>query len=55
MLYNDNGEAVSNRALAGDSAWYTDKKATNADGVTVYHVATGEWVQAGSGVNYVAY
>lgn len=55
MLYNDNGEAVSNRALAGDSAWYTDKKATNAAGVTVYHVATGEWVQAGSGVNYVAY
>lgn len=55
MLYNDNGESVSNRALAGDSAWYTDKKATNAAGVTVYHVATGEWVQAGSGVNYVAY
>lgn len=55
MLYNDNGETVSNRALAGDSAWYTDKKATNAAGVTVYHVATGEWVQAGSGVNYVAY
>ena len=55
MLYNDNGESVSNRALAGDSVWYTDKKATNAAGVTVYHVATGEWVQAGSGVNYVAY
>ncbi|WP_363473068.1 hypothetical protein [Companilactobacillus musae] len=55
MLYNDNGASVSNRALAGNSEWYTDKKATNAAGQTVYHVATGEWVQAGSGVNYVAY
>lgn len=55
MLYNDNGENISNRALAGDSEWYTDKKATNAAGVTVYHVATGEWVQAGNGVNYSAY
>ncbi|WP_119327161.1 hypothetical protein [Companilactobacillus musae] len=55
MLYNDNGASVSNRALAGNSEWYTDKKATNAAGQTVYHVATGEWVQAGNGVNYVAY
>ena len=55
MLYNDNGESISNRALAGDSAWYTDKKATNAAGVTVYRVATGEWVQTGSGVNFSAY
>lgn len=55
FLYNDNGEQISSRALGGDSAWFTDKKATNAAGVTVYHVATGEWVQAGSGVNYSAY
>ncbi|WP_368791294.1 hypothetical protein AB3Z09_04120 [Companilactobacillus farciminis] len=55
FLYNDNGEQISSRALSGDSAWFTDKKATNAAGVTVYHVATGEWVQAGNGVNYSAY
>ncbi|WCG35933.1 hypothetical protein [Companilactobacillus farciminis] len=55
FLYNNNGEQIANRALTGDSAWFTDKKATNAAGVTVYHVATGEWVQAGNGVNYSAY
>lgn len=55
MLYNDNGENVTNRNIAGDSDWYTDKQATNADGTTVYRVATGEWVQAGIGVTYSAY
>ena len=55
FLYNNEGKQIANRALTGDSAWFTDKKATNAAGVTVYHVATGEWVQAGSGVNYSAY
>lgn len=55
FLYDNNGGQIANRALTGDSAWFTDKKATNAAGVTVYHVATGEWVQAGSGVNYSAY
>ncbi|MQS76930.1 hypothetical protein FHL06_11315 [Lactobacillus halodurans] len=55
VLYNDNGEAVTGRMVAGNSEWYTDKKATNASGDTVYRVATGEWVQAGSGVHYSAY
>ena len=55
FLFDNNGKQIANRAVNGDSAWYTDKKATNAAGKTVYHVATGEWLQEGSGVNYVAY
>ncbi|MGQ2376590.1 hypothetical protein [Companilactobacillus zhachilii] len=53
-LYDDNGKMVTNRGVAGLSAWYTDKSAVNADGVTVYHVATGEWLQ-GTNVTYTAY
>jgi hypothetical protein len=53
-LFDDNGKQVTNRAVAGDTAWYTDKSAVNADGVTVYHVATGEWLQ-GNNVTYTAY
>lgn len=53
-LYNDNGELISNRGVAGLTSWYTDKSAKNADGVTVYHVATGEWLQ-GTNVTYSAY
>ena len=53
-LFDDNGKQVTNRAVAGDTAWYTDKSAVNADGTTVYHVATGEWLQ-GNNVTYSAY
>ncbi|WP_338232667.1 hypothetical protein [Companilactobacillus muriivasis] len=53
-LYNDNGKMISDRGVAGLSAWYTDKSAVNADGVTVYHVATGEWLQ-GTNATYTAY
>jgi len=53
-LFDDNGKQVTNRAVAGDTAWYTDKSAVNADGTTVYHVATGEWLQ-GNNVTYTAY
>lgn len=53
-LYDDNGKAVSDRAVAGLTSWYTDKSAVNADGTTVYHVATGEWLQ-GTNVTYTAY
>ncbi|AYE39057.1 hypothetical protein D1B17_10620 [Companilactobacillus zhachilii] len=54
MLYNDEGKQVTSRALSGDSNWAVDKKAVNADGVTVYRVATNEWVQAGTGVSFIA-
>lgn len=53
-LYTDNGEQISNRGVSGLTSWYTDKSAKNADGVTVYHVATGEWLQ-GTNVTYTAY
>lgn len=53
-LYDDNGKMVSDRGVAGETAWYTDKSAVNADGVTVYHVATGEWLQ-GTNATYTAY
>ncbi|ALB29613.1 hypothetical protein [Companilactobacillus heilongjiangensis] len=53
-LFDDNGKQVTNRAVAGDTAWYTDKSAVNAEGTTVYHVATGEWLQ-GNNVTYSAY
>ena len=55
MLYSDNGVVNGSRALSGDSGWKTDKVAKNANGTTVYRVATNEWVQVGNGVNYVAY
>ena len=55
FLYDDNGVQLKNRAVNGDSAWYTDKQAVNADGTVVYRVATGEWLQAGSGAHYSAY
>lgn len=52
-LYNDEGALIPSRGVSGLSSWYTDKSAVNADGVTVYHVATGEWLQ-GTNVTYVA-
>jgi len=43
-LYKLNGKAVQNRALAGHTAWFTDRYAT-INGVKMYRVATDEWVQ----------
>lgn len=53
-LYDDNGKMISDRGVAGLSAWYTDKSAVNANGDIVYHVATGEWLQ-GKNATYTAY
>ncbi|MFD1472235.1 hypothetical protein [Companilactobacillus mishanensis] len=50
-LFGING-GRSNRGLAGNSAWYTDKSATDSEGNTFYRVSTDEWVQAGSGVTF---
>lgn len=35
----------SNRGLAGETAWYTDETAQDANGNTYYRVSTDEWVQ----------
>ncbi|MQS53414.1 hypothetical protein [Companilactobacillus mishanensis] len=50
-LFGING-GRSNRGLAGNSAWFTDKSATDSEGNTFYRVSTDEWVQAGSGVTF---
>lgn len=52
FLYDDNGNLVTSRGLNGDSDWHTDTVAKNASGVTVYRVATNEWVQVGTGVSF---
>ncbi|MFD1418706.1 SLAP domain-containing protein [Companilactobacillus keshanensis] len=44
-LFNSNGEMVSNRALAPNTYWRTDKR-TMIDGKTAYRVSTNEWVFA---------
>jgi len=44
-LFTKNGEKVNNRALAANTAWYTDKNAI-INGQKMYHVATNEWVSA---------
>ena len=44
-LYNSKGKKITDRALAKDSAFLTDKKAT-IDGKLMYRVATDEWVDA---------
>lgn len=44
-LYQANGQKVTNRALAKNTAWRTDKSAT-INGQTMYRVATNEWVSA---------
>lgn len=43
-LFTADGQAVTNRALAKNSAWHTDKSAT-INGETMYRVATNEWVR----------
>ncbi|WP_138108114.1 hypothetical protein [Lactobacillus terrae] len=47
-LVNDNGDAVANRALSGNSSWRTDTVRTNAAGQKQYRVATNEWIDASS-------
>lgn len=42
----------SNRGLAGNTSWYTDKTATDANGNTYYRVSTDEWVEQASGVTF---
>ena len=44
-LYNSKGKKTTDRALAKNSAFLTDKKAT-IDGKLMYRVATDEWVDA---------
>ena len=44
-LYTSKGNKVTNRALAADSLWYSDRTAT-INGQTMYRVATDEWISA---------
>lgn len=44
-LYTADGKKVTNRALAGNSDWFTDKSAT-INGQKMYRVSTNEWVAA---------
>jgi len=44
-LFTKDGKKVNNRALAANTAWYTDKNAI-INGQKMYHVATNEWVSA---------
>jgi len=45
QLYNSQGEKWTDRALAKNAIFFTDKKAT-IDGKLMYRVATDEWVDA---------
>lgn len=44
-LYDVNGKKSSDRALAANTAWFTDKAAV-INGEKMYRVATNEWVKA---------
>lgn len=44
-LYDINGKQSGKRALASNTAWYSDRSAT-INGETMYRVATNEWVKA---------
>ncbi|WP_125566042.1 BspA family leucine-rich repeat surface protein [Companilactobacillus insicii] len=44
-VYDERGNAVTNRQLKANSSWLTDKSAV-INGVTMYRVATNEWVRA---------
>ncbi|MQS89626.1 hypothetical protein [Companilactobacillus mishanensis] len=50
-LYNTNGKKLT-RNLGQDSAWQTDKQATDSEGNTVYRVSTDEWVRLEAGVSF---
>ena len=44
-LYTESGVKITNRALAPNTPWYTDRSAT-INGQKMYRVATNEWVSA---------
>ncbi|WP_334329955.1 C40 family peptidase [Companilactobacillus sp. HBUAS59699] len=44
-IYNDNGKLVTNRALAANTPWQTDKKVTIGNKGEFYRVATHEFVK----------
>ncbi|MFH5811041.1 SLAP domain-containing protein [Companilactobacillus sp. FL22-1] len=45
ILYNSKGIKITNRALAKNTVWFTDRSAT-INGQKMYRVATDEWVAA---------
>lgn len=45
MLFDSKGKQITNRGLAANSGWFTDKFAT-INGEKMYRVATNEWVKA---------
>lgn len=52
-LYDKNGKLITNRALAENSAWFSDQKYT-LDGVLYYRVANDEYVKASDVYVYTA-
>lgn len=50
-LYRKDGKQ-SNRSLAGNTDWYTDKIGYGEDGSQYYRVSTDEWVKLTSGVQF---
>ncbi|WP_125710779.1 hypothetical protein [Companilactobacillus zhongbaensis] len=50
-LFSSDGKR-SNRGLAGNTSWYTDKSATDGEGNTYYRVSTDEWIRVSSGVTF---
>ncbi|WP_125772067.1 hypothetical protein [Companilactobacillus furfuricola] len=50
-LFSSNGTR-SNRGLAGNTSWYTDKSATDGEGNTYYRVSTDEWIRVSDGVSF---
>ena len=50
--YEVNRKMLQDKYVKGESAWYTDAKATGDDGKTFYRIAEdGEWIEA----EYVTY
>lgn len=45
LLYKKDGTKITNRALAANTPWYTDRSET-INGQKMYRVATDEWVAA---------
>ncbi|WP_334329660.1 SLAP domain-containing protein [Companilactobacillus sp. HBUAS59699] len=52
FLYNKDGKVLTNRSLMPGTAWHVINTAKDAEGNTYYRVATNEWLQQGTGVNY---
>ncbi|MFC6176643.1 SLAP domain-containing protein [Companilactobacillus huachuanensis] len=51
-LYSKEGKAMSDRALAHNSTWFTDKKLV-VEGATYHRVSTNEWVKASDVYSFV--